>query len=279
MDLLWYNWSVGFTNEKVDPEDEVLLKSKGQTYFFIPIEGSQYYAESDAYYGTNRMFGIGSKVEGEKYELLLKFLDWYASAEGMTFQHVGIEGLNYTKNEDGTFNQLYTDALSANRPVPEEYVGEDGVVGYSDGNNAINQWIGGSVCVNPDNGERFPSKFWSSYKAKEKEVDLTKTEWQEHFGAENAVDYMLKHGMIFPSPNVGFAAPKDEGEIKTMRKELQDVLCEYTWKAVLSNSDADFEALWDEMIEKLDGLGYDDLYANDVAVYQKEVEMKQAAAQ
>ena len=33
------------------------------------------------------------------------------------------------------------------------------------------------------------------------------------------------------------------------------------------------------MIEKLDGLGYDDLYANDVAVYQKEVEMKQAAAQ
>ena len=278
VDLLWYNWSTGFTNEKVD-ENNVLLKSKGQTYFFIPIAGSQYYAESDAYYGTNRMFGIGSKVEGEKYDLLIKFLDWYASPEGMTFQHVGIEGLNYTKNEDGTFNQLYTDALSANRPVPEDYVGEDGVTGYSDGNNAINQWIGGAVCVNPENGERFSSKFWSSYKAKEKEVDITKTEWQEHFGAENAVDYMLKNGMLFPSPNVGFAAPKDEGEIKTMRKELQDVLCEYTWKAVLSASDAEFEALWDEMIEKLDGLGYDDLYANDVEVYQKEIDMKQAAAQ
>ena len=64
-----------------------------------------------------------------------------------------------------------------------------------------------------------------------------------------------------------------------MRKELQDVLCEYTWKAVLSASDAEFEALWDEMIEKLDGLGYDDLYANDVEVYQKEIDMKQAAAQ
>ena len=74
-DLLWYNWSTGFTNNNKDA-DGVLLKSKGQTYFFVPITDSKYYAESDAYYGTNRMFGVGSKVEGEKYDILMKFLDW-----------------------------------------------------------------------------------------------------------------------------------------------------------------------------------------------------------
>ena len=275
-DLLWYNWSTGFTNNNKDA-DGVPLKAKGMTYFFVPIADSKYYAEADAYYGTARMFGIGSKVEGEKYDLLLKFLDWYASPEGMTFQHVGIEGLNYTKNEDGTFVQFHDDALSANLPVPEEYVGEDGVVGFNDGNNAINQWIGGAICVNPDNGERFASKFWSSYKAKEKEEDITKTEWQEHFGAENAVDYMLKHGMLEPSPNVGFAPSPDEGEIKSLRPEINGKLCEYTWKAIFAKDDAEFESLWDEMITVLDGFDYDTLFENDVAVYTQEVEMKQAA--
>ena len=275
-DLLWYNWSVGFTNNNKDA-DGVPLKSKGETFFWIPITDSKYYAESDAYYGTARMFGVGSKVEGEKYDLIINFLDWYASAEGMTFQHDGIEGLNYTVNEDGTFSVLHDDALSANLPVPEEYVGEDGVVGYSDGNNAINQWIGASICVNPLTGERFPTKFWASYKAKEKEEDKTKAEWQEHFGAENAVDYMLKNGMLEPSPNVGFAAPKDEGEIKSLRPEINGKLCEYTWKAIFAKDDAEFEALWDEMIEELDGFDYDKLYENDVAAYQVEVEMKKAA--
>ena len=275
-DLLWYNWSTGFTNNNKDA-DGVPLKAKGMTYFFVPIADSKYYAEADAYYGTARMFGIGSKVEGEKYDLLLKFLDWYASPEGMTFQHVGIEGLNYTKNEDGTFVQFHDNALAANEPVPEEYVGEDGVVGFNDGNNAINQWIGGAICVNPDNGERFASKFWSSYKAKEKEEDITKTEWQEHFGAENAVDYMLKHGMLEPSPNVGFAPSPDEGEIKSLRPEINGKLCEYTWKAIFAKDDAEFESLWDEMITTLDGFDYDKLFENDVAVYTQEVEMKQAA--
>ena len=141
----------------------------GTAFRFIPVGDMQFYADADRYYGSDRMFGIGAGVEGEKYDRIMDFLDWYASPEGMTFQHVGIEGLNYTVNEDGTFSVLHDDALSANLPVPEEYVGEDGVVGYSDGNNAINQWIGASICVNPLTNERFPTKFWASYKAQEKD--------------------------------------------------------------------------------------------------------------
>ena len=270
VDLMWYSWQQGFTNSSD-------YAAEGKTFIFIPVGDMTFYADADRYYGADRVWAIGSKVEGEKYDLILKFLDWYASPEGMTFQHVGIEGLNYTVNEDGTFSVLHDDALSANLPVPEEYVGEDGVVGYSDGNNAINQWIGASICVNPLTNERFPTKFWASYKAQEKEEDKTKAEWQEHFGAENAVDYMLKNGMLEPSPNVGFAAPKDEGEIKSLRPEINGKLCEYTWKAIFAKDDAEFEALWDEMIEELDGFDYDKLYENDVAAYQVEVDMKKAA--
>ncbi len=268
VDLMWYSWQQGFTNSSE-------FASQGATFIYIPVGDQHYYADADRYYGADRMWAVGSKVEGDKYELVMKFLDWYASPEGMTFQHVGLEGLNYTVNEDGTFTKLHDDALALNLEVPAEYGGG----GYSDGNNAINQWIGAALCVNPNNGERFPMKFWSSYKEWEKEQDKTKAEWQEFFGAENPVDYMKKHDMLQASPSVGFAPPEDSLDIQNMRSDVNTELCSYTWQMVFAESDDDFEALWDEMVESVEGFGYDDLYAYDCGVYQAEVDAKIAAVQ
>ena len=268
VDLLWYSWQVGFTNSSD-------YAAQGSTFIFIPVGDQLYYADADRYYGADRMWAIGSKVEGEKYDRIMEFLDWYASAEGMTFQHVGIEGLNYTKNEDGTFTKLHDDALALNLEVPAEYGGG----GYSDGNNAINQWIGASICVNPDNGERFPMKFWSSYKEWERENDKTKAEWQEFFGAENPVDYMKKNGKLLASPSVGFSAPEDDLDIQNIRSDVNTELCNYTWRMIFAKDDAEFEALWDEMVGKVEGFGYNELYEYDCEVYQAELDAKLAAAE
>ena len=266
-DLMWYSWEVGFWNSTDRLAD-------GTAFIFIPVADQLYYADADRYYGSDRMFGIGSKVEGEKYDRIMEFLDWYASPEGLTLQHAGIEGLNYTVGEDGKFIPFHDDALMANLPVPDEYVGEDGVVGYNDGNNAINQWIGSSICMNPNTEERYAMKFWKSYK------DMTMTEmkkeWQEHFGAEDAVDYMKKNNQLLASPSVDFTPASDEGDIAAMRVDVNKTLCTYTWQLIFAENDDDFEALWDAMVEKMDGFGYKELYENDVAVYQEEVAMKAA---
>lgn len=42
--------------------------------------------------------------------------------------------------------------------------------------------------------------------------------------------------------------------------------------------DATFEALWDEMVEELNGLGYDELWQYDVDKWQSEVDLKVEAA-
>ena len=271
VDLLWYSWQVGFSNTSE-------YKAQGATFTFIPVADMSFYADADRYFGADRVWAVGSKVEGEKYDLILKFLDWYASPEGMTFQHVGIEGLNYSKNEDGTFTLLRDDALALNLEVPAEYGGG----GYSDGNNAINQWIGSSICVNPDNGERFPFKFWKSYQEWEKENDKTKAGFAEKFDALNAVDYMSKHGMLMASPSVGFAPPEDSLDIQTIRSDVNKQLCTYTWKMIFAKDEAEFESLWDEMVVQMDGFGYKELYEYDCGVWQVEVDAKiaaQAAAQ
>ncbi|MBR6220533.1 MAG: sugar ABC transporter substrate-binding protein, partial [Clostridia bacterium] len=264
-DLMWYSWQVGFWNS-------VDRLNAGTGFIFIPVGDMLYYADADRYYGSDRMFGIGAQVEGEKYDRIMAFLDWYASPEGATFQHCGIEGLNYTVGEDGKFVPYKDNALMDNLPVPEEY----GEGGYSDGNNAINQWIVSSICVNPITGERFAQKFWQSYK------DMTMTEmkkeWQETFGAEDSVDYMKKNNQLLASPSVDFTAKEYGPDLEALRVDVNKQLCTYTWNLIFCETDDDFEAMWDEMIEQLNGFGYEQLYAFDCANYQPEVDAKIAAA-
>ena len=265
-DMMWYSWETGFWNN-------VERLNAGTAFRFIPVEDQTYYADADRYFGSDRMFGIGAKVEGEKYDRIMEFLDWYASPEGATFQHDGIEGLNYIVGEDGKFVPYKDDALMNNLPVPEEYGGG----GYNDGNNAINQWIVSSICVNPKTGERYAQKYWKSYK------DMTMTEmkkeWSEMYGAEDDVAWMKANGKLLASPSVDFTPAPDDNTIAATRADVNKCLCEYTWNLIMTcNTDEEFEAMWDEMITQLDGFGYNELFEHDKTVWQPEVDAKVAAA-
>ena len=266
VDIFWYSWQVGFWNSL----DRL---QAGTAFRFIPVGDMNFYADADRYYGSDRMFGVGGKVEGEKYDRIMEFLDWYASPEGATIQHCGLKDFNYTVNEDGTFTPINDNALMDNLPVPEEYGGG----GYDDGYNDINQWIVSSLCINPTTGERFAQKFWKSYK----EMNMTemKKEWAEMFGAEDDVAWMKANGKLLAMPSVDFTPAADNNDIASLRAEINASLCEYTWNLIMTcNTDAEFEAMWAEMVETLDGFGYKDLYEYDCGMWQPEIDAKKAAA-
>ena len=266
VDVMWYSWQVGFWNS-------VDRLNAGTAFRFIPVNDMKFYADADRYFGSDRMFGIGAKVEGEKYDRIMEFLDWYASPEGATIQHCGLKDFNYTVNEDGTFTPINDNALMDNLPVPEEYGGG----GYDDGYNDINQWIVSSLCINPITGERFAQKFWKSYK----EMNMTemKKEWAEMFGAEDDVAWMKANGKLLAMPSVDFTPAADNNDIASLRAEINASLCEYTWNLIMTcNTDDEFEAMWAEMVETLDGFGYKDLYEYDCGMWQPEIDAKKAAA-
>ena len=266
VDVMWYSWQVGFWNSL----DRL---AAGTAFRFIPVGDQYYYADADRYYGSDRMFGVGAGVEGEKYDRIMEFLDWYASPEGATIEHVGLKDFNYTVNEDGTFSPLNDNALMDNLPVPEEYGGG----GYNDGYNAINQWIVSSICVNPLTGERFAQKFWKSYK--EQTMTEMKKEWTEMFGAADDVEWMKNNNKLFATPSVDFTPAADNNDIASLRAEINSKLCEYTWNLIMTcGTDEEFEAMWDDMVAELDGLGYKDLYEYDCQLWQPEIDAKKAAA-
>ena len=262
--MFWYSWQVGFWNTT-----DRLADGKGM--IFTPVLDQYYYTTSDTYYGSGRLFGVGAGVEGEKYDRIMKFLDWYASPEGLEFQHAGIEGFNYTLDDQHKFTIMNDNALMDNLPVPEEYGG----AGYSDGNNAINQWIVAAISTNPLSGEGYSNTHWSSWKAAT--ATKTKTEWGERFSAQEPVDWMKAHNALFVRPSVSVSLPSDTADIEVIRNQVGQEVKDASWRMIFASDDAAFDAMWDEMTENLNSLGFEDLYKFDVDKYTIELKAMQEA--
>lgn len=263
--LMWYSWQTGFWNSTERLKD-------GTGFIFTPVADQEYYTDADAYFGSGRVWAVGSQVDDEKYAKIMEFLDWYASPEGLMFQHSGIEGFNYEVGEDGKLTQINSNALMDNLNVPEEWGGG----GYNDGNNAINQWIVNANSINPLTGETYAVTYWSSYK--EETLTDMKREWRERFDAEEPADYMKKNNKLVISPNVSVSLPTDTADISVIRNQCNETICDYSWRMIYASDDANFDALWDEMSKTLDGYGFQDLVKFDTDKYQIELDAKNAVA-
>ena len=261
--MFWYSWQVGFWNSQDRLKD-------GSAFIFIPVKDQKYYADADSYFGSGRVFAVGSQVDDAKYKKIMEFLDWYASPEGLMFQHDGIEGFNYEKRSDGRYYEMNDNALMDNLPVPEEWGG----AGYSDGNNAINQWLVSANSTNPLTGEPYAKQYWSTYK--EATMTQMKKEWQEKFGAAEPAEYMKKNNVLIISPNVSVALPTDNNDISNIRNQCKQIVKEYSWQMIYASDDAAFDKLWDDMTTKLNGLGWETLMKYDIETYTIELNAKNA---
>lgn len=263
--LVWNNWMQGFTNS---PE----IGEKGANYMGMPLADMKVFQTSDYYYGSGRVFGIGSQVSDENKARIMEFLDWLASPEGATVQHIGTEGIIYTVNDDGTYT-LTEDGY--NRFTSEILIPEDqGGGNWTDGNNQVNQWIVASVEINPVTGETYGSDLWASYQ--EKNNTKTTKEWREKYGAQNEVEYLKNNGMMEPVPSINMSLAIDTTDIGLIRSQCKTIVCDTSWKAIFAADEAAFDQLWDDMCLQLEGFGWNDLVAFDTEKFQPMLEARKA---
>ena len=265
MYLMWYSWQVGAWNS----QDRI---NDGTAYIFVPVMDQTYYADADPYFGSGRIWGVGSGVDGEKFDRIMKFLDWYASPESLDFQHAGIEGFNYRKLDNGKYEVIpeHDTADADNQEITGvAYTGK-----YNDGNNKINQWIVAATSINPNTGEGYAKAKWQTYK--DSTSGKTKQEWQARFGAAEPVEWMKKNNKIVISPNVAISLPSDTADIDVKRGQCKVEIKDASWRMIFANDDASFDAMWDEMVNNLNAFGFQELYEFDVARAKIEKEAKDA---
>lgn len=264
--LVWNNWMQGFTNS---PE----IGEKGANYMGMPLSDMTVFQTSDFYYGSGRVFGIGSGVSEENKLRILEFLDWLASPEGLTIQHAGTEGIIYTVGEDGKYT-LTEDGY--NRFTSEIMIPEDqGGGNWTDGNNQVNQWIVASIEMNPETGETFVPDLWASYL--EKNNTKTSKEWREKYGAQNEVEYLKNNGMMNPVPSINMSLTIDTTDIGLIRSQCKTIICDTSWKAIFAADESAFDKLWDDMITQLEGFGWDELVKFDTEKYQPIIDERKKA--
>ena len=71
--------------------------------------------------------------------------------------------------------------------------------------------------------------------------------------------------------------PTDSDDIEVLRNSIDIELAKYTWRLFACADDDAFEALWQEMVDELEGLGYDELFQFDANKWQAQVDAKIAA--
>ncbi len=267
--LLWYNWAMKLSSINLTEEDN----ASGKGFINVPVEDLKLFQVSDSYYGTGRVWGIGSKVDAETKERIMEFFDWMASPEGATYMWVGVEGLTYDVGENGRFvtTEDSTAYVGENKEVPEEWGGG----GYADGNCKLNQYIVSSMALNPNNGEPYSRAYWSS--ELEKPQAARYAEWTEKYGSATQTEYFLDKGMMEIVPNVNVILESDTTDIALIRSQCGQEITDASWKMVFAQDEAEFDRLWEEMKGKLEGLGWDTLVEFDMEKYQKMIDARVAA--
>lgn len=227
----------------------------------LPFSTQCNYGYTGKPYGYGRTVSIGSKCE--QPERLLKIIDWMFSDEGLMESYNGPKEGTWTYDETGApvLTELgwacYNDQMTE---MPAEL---GGGTFYEGSNKGF--YVYPSINFNLDStGYPVNRDLWPCVLSKEMPAIIS--DWSEHMnGALTSIEAMVKNGLIVKTINQAVFSTEEPLQMDAMLQQkssqVGSVISEYSWKMVLAASEAEFEALRDEMITKAKGLGYDDVVA------------------
>jgi len=187
-------------------------------------------------YRGERQYVVNANTENpERCVALLDFVSTYE------FSRIAWNGL-----EGGMWN------MEDGEPVPtDEYlkVTKDDALGVETGINVYHHFCGfGNGTIQPDGYTTDLYQF--STKAMEAKMNDTIKDFIDHYGAESQVDVYRQETPVTDSMNyISFSDP--EGEVASWVNEINAYMGKNVFKCVACESDEEFEAMRDSMIEEL----------------------------
>lgn len=232
---------------------------QGVGFAYLPIEDQRFVVEGYNPYGTDDLvICMGSKCKNP--ERVFEFLDWFSSPESMMINYGGPEGLAWEKVDGKPVRTEYgRTAETINAPVPEEYGGGN----FKDGKCQFNWCIPFWLDKDPATGEIFNKALWTSTVKNER--NRVMDEWTETFGTELPTQYLVDNDLMEIIPGSPYICPVDSSDINIKRSQCGTAVKEASWKMVFARDKEEFDAVWQDMKTKLDGLGYNDVIAVDKA--------------
>ena len=260
----WWSWFgvVGFNG--VDNRAD-----RGIGYRFMPIASQQIISAGVNPSGDQSHITISPRAQ--EPERIADFLNWHASPAGFQFQYAGPYTLGWIMGDNGpevtpwgieagVHTTGFTDAA-----VPPEFGGAvepSFLRGQWPDFSLILKWRG--IEMNPETGFPYDPRLWPSAMtagATQLEVD-----WSNQFGFNTPSEMLTTNGNMTVIPAFDFLVPTDPSDIEVIRTAAQPLVNSASWRMVFAANEAEFEAIWDEMIEMVFGLGWETVMEYDRAI-------------
>lgn len=222
--------------------------------------------------GGTHIYSIGANTAYP--ERCMQILDYLTTPEGrMNFEY-GPRGEFWDYDEDG-FTYFTDLGYACNKTLETDISKDSSYSGtFKDGRQQWNNLTWALDAENPDsNGETFNDEQWNSTVfASEYEIQ---DDWRNYTGFQTPNDY-FEHGLYRLFPANSFNMDPQSQELKTTWKQVTKAITDYSWKAIYSNSDAEFEKNVKKMIQEANGYGYDDCVKYSLEQAARNWELTQA---
>jgi hypothetical protein len=82
-----------------------------------------------------------------------------------------------------------------------------------------------------------------------------KEAWREWADATTTIEYLKKNDMVSPASQAINMIPAAPDDLQMVMNQIGDVVKTNSWKMVFAKDEAEFNALWEDMVTKANGLG------------------------
>ena len=239
------------------------LPGWANTYMPYYVPGTKiYYNYTNTYGDSNYVIGINAKTEN--LEACLNFIDMLADPDAYLWIRSGPAGEIWDVDENGVATITETGIESAKK------YGTGGVFTTSSGEEIAlwnTPWIvsdGGALTSYTD-AEGNPRANMTSTWTEMLEISTDNDEvraWQKDTGYDTWMDWLNENNAYADSSALDdittFVSIPDDVMQLTI-DSIKDVVTTASWKMVYAESDADFDALWNQMVSDCEGLGAEDV--------------------
>ncbi len=204
-------------------------------------------------YGSYQIWSIGANT---KYpELCMEMINWLCTPEGFMTMEYGKQGVNWDYDENGC--PYLTDiGFICMSDGSNPQTKDEGGYTFNQGQCQINNTTWARDALNPDsNGETYNWMTWNEEKKPAR--CAVEEQWRKDNSVTCVSDYLKKNNYtLIPASTFSNLAKDDEYDI--IIAQVSQCIVNYSWKAIYSDTEEEFEKNVKEMIDRGIAYGYKD---------------------
>lgn len=239
----------------------------GSGFMFVPIKDMEILSHGAIRTGSPYVIGIGSRAKNP--EILIKFIDWLYSPEGIMYNTSqtgstgGPEGLTWELiDKQPQLTEFGKSALLEGDAIMSENWGGGN---WRSGVSQLNFKSVLAKDVNPETGFSYDFRTWNSSALS----NPVYRSWQEKMKAQSTMEYLKRENKLLIAPGIDYIAPAEPSHINQYRAECKEVIVDYSWKMIFAKSKAEFNDLLRQMREIVLATGYEQILEQDLLIIQE----------